>query len=214
MNLWANIHFLHDKKKTSQNSISYFIQKPWFNYNCRILFSHQEITRNNKHALTYSCTKCCRTRNWVLFSQIPTFSGHSYSRTFTLLAIRCCHFRNWLLCLGIRDGGLPCVGGINEAQGWVEDMLFIVRRPLYSLSLTARGANNQLQSQCVTHSIRQRQRHGQSMRGPASRERMLWDESFDQEELVILCWQGERGGMGDAKSICEFQLKVCFVPFY
>lgn len=142
--------------------------------------------------MTYSCTK----RGIEFFSLkyqhslVICTAGHLLY--LPSLAIRCCHFQNWLLCLGIRDGGLPCVGGINEwGEGGEEHVIHCSLTPPLPLSsfwLPEELAIN------FNHSASRIRLDDVANTSSACAlaigwGRMLLDEIFHQEELATASWQ-------------------------
>lgn len=105
------------------------------------------------------------TKNWVLFSQIPTFSGHLYSWTFTLFAIsgyQVLPFPELIIMFGYSWWWLAVRGWHKWVKGRGGEHVIhcsLTPPPPPFIFLTARGASNQLQSQRVTHSIRWRRQY-------------------------------------------------------
>lgn len=138
-----------------------FAEQPCFNYYNGIAYS---IEKKKVEQQTRIDLFLHETRNWVLFSQIPTFSGHLYSWTFTLFAIsgyQVLPFPELIIMFGYSWWWLAVRGRHKWVRrGEEENMLFIVHWPPPPfIFLTARGASNQLQSQRVTHWSRWRRQY-------------------------------------------------------
>lgn len=135
------------------------------------------------------------TRNWVLFSQIPTFSGHLYSWTFTLFAIsgyQVLPFPELIIMFGYSWWWLAVRGRHKwvKGEGGGEHVIHcsLTPLPLSSFWLPEELVIN------FNHSASRIRLDDVANTSSACAfaigwGRMLLDEIFHQEELATASWQ-------------------------